>query len=173
MALTFNFSDTTGSTPTHTDLGTGVASPPTHAIDFKCVNTTGIIASASEAVAIQDARSFAIWMRGHMAGTFFTCTNVKVWLSNLSIATWGTGASITGSVQTVYAQPTDNTSTGDSAMPTTSATALDVSQSGAGTIAVGTAGYSKYWRMQANVTSDATSGTYTASGYINLIYSET
>jgi hypothetical protein len=172
MTATYGFYDITGSTgsPTYTYLGDG--SSLSHLIDFKNKCSTGVAVNA-DAINRQDEYSFPLFWVPRFAGTFSSITNVETWLSSVDISDWGTGAAITGSVQTSYTEPVSNASTGDSAMPETSASALDLSQSGAGTIYDGTAGYAKICRMQAKVGTDATIGTYTASGIINVTYTET
>lgn len=174
MALTFQFSDIVGTTttPVYADLDNGAATPPTHALDFKSVLASGVAESA-EAIARQDLRSFPLFYALHATGVFSTCTSVMTWLSDVDVSDLGTGAAINGTVVASYAEPADNSDIGAAAMPTSSATALDISQAGAGTIAVGTAGYSKPCKMQLVVGVDATIGTYTDLATINITYVET
>ena len=105
------------------------------------------------------ASSYEVYLNAHWTGTFNAITTNKVWMSTYSMTGYGTGALVTASVVTNYAQPS-TTANGDSETPTVEGSALDPTISeGTGTPDVGTAGYSKLWRMQLQTDSDATPGT--------------
>jgi hypothetical protein len=162
MAATVVLDDLTGAGPTVTSLGAGTGSP-TLVWCFKSNSTTSGVGTTSDAVFREDLRSFPGWFKFYCSSTFASITNFIVWFSVPVLTYLGTGAKITGSVPSpnTYAQPTTNADTTDPNIPTLYASGLNVSQAGAGTIAVGTVGYTKMFRLQLTVGTDAVPGYYT------------
>ena len=173
MAATVKLSDFTGTTPTENDLG-AFSSPPTAQWGFHGDDTSGVPTSAS-AVAREDSRSAGKTLALDFSGTFSSITNVKAWMSDQTLTGLGTGAVVKGKdAGTSYTQYTDNSAvSGATTVPTTSASAYDLSQSGAGTIADGTAGNSQYLVLQLHVGTDATTGEYDGVFTLSFTYDET
>lgn len=173
MAATAKLSDFTGATPVENDLG-AFSDPPTVQWGFHGSDTSGVPTS-STAVAREDSRSVGKTLAIDFSGSFSSVTNVKMWATDQTLTALGTGAVINAtSGTTTYTQYTDNTAvSGATTIPTTSATAIDLSQSGAGTIADGTAGNSKYSALQLEMATDADVGEIADLATLNFTYDET
>ena len=97
--------------------------------------------------------SFEKYIRAKFSSTFTTISNMLFWKS---AGTLVAGESITAAANVSFATPSQ-TANADSAIPTTSGTALAI-QSAAGTATIVAPGYTKYIRLQLQTTGSTPSG---------------
>lgn len=143
MAATFQYSESNTVSETVTD---GITNLNFGSNDSVNLNTTTYPITVSEA-------SFEKYIRAKFSGTFTTISNMLFWKS---AGTYVTGESITAAANVAFATPSQ-TANADSAVPTSSGTALSI-QSAAGTSTITAPGYTKYIRLQTQTTGSTPSG---------------
>ena len=100
-----------------------------------------------------NTNSFSKYIAAKFGGTFTTISNMLFWKS---AGTLVTGETILAQANIAFGTPSQTT-TGDSAIPTTSGTALAI-QASDGSATIVAPGYTKYTRLQLNTTGSTPSG---------------
>lgn len=143
MSAGFGFSEANGAGETVTDALSN--------INFGSNDSPNLTPATYPIVAGNS--SFEKYIKAKFSGTFTEISNMLFWKSS---GAYVTGEGITAAANVAYAQPS-STPNADSAIPTTSGTALAIQSSG-GTSTITSPGYTKYIRMQLNTTGSTPSG---------------
>lgn len=159
MAASFQWNQTYGASPgTSTDLGTSG-----NLFNFKDIDDATAADYNSHPIVASDSanqgRSFEVWLRGHLTGSFNNVDNVQFWRStNYSPATGLTlywkGNNVGAYVTPVKTDSTVATASVPSSDPGTANVTIATSLTGALT----SAGYTDYIVLQLDVATTATPG---------------
>jgi hypothetical protein len=143
MAATHQFSESNTVSETVTD---GITN-----LNFGSNDSVNLVPATYPIIAGQN--SFIKYLRSKFSGTFTEISNMKFWKSS---GTYVIGEAIKAGANASFATPVQ-TSSGDSDIPTSEGTALSIqASSGASTITA--AGYTKYIRLQAQISGSASAG---------------
>ena len=143
MAASFQFSEANTVSETVTD---GISN-----LNFGSNDSANLVTATYPISKGQN--SFSKYLKAHFYGTFTTISNMLFWKS---AGTYVTGESIVAAANATFSTPSQ-TATGDSAIPTTSGTALTIQSSG-GNATITAPGYTKYIRLQLQTTGSSPAG---------------
>lgn len=143
MAATFQWSESNTVSETVSD---GITNLNFGSADAANLNTTTYPIS-------RGTNSVSKFIRAKFSSTFTTISNMLFWMSSGTLVA---GEAIVAAANVAFSTPSQ-TSTGDSAIPTNSGSALAI-QSASGASTITAPGYTKYMRLQLQTTGSTPSG---------------